>query len=576
MKKDKTKLNELLYEALLKFFDEAYRGLEFPVLDINYIRDLLKQGADPDIQIYPPLEDTPLTIIPGIRKFDQELVELASVFLEYGADINKEDSRRRTALTRACALNKPYLISLFLSREEVEVDLQDKNYKTALMYCAESGDPETVLALVNKGADINKANTFDTPHGRAYLTAFAFALQNNKTENALILLKNGAFVEYASPNRYLILACSSGENQTINAVITYATSSKSCILPTDGWLRSWDSILLQINDPRVQNSLTKDTVIFLAAILSNKSSILLDGTETKESLKSQLINRFSAPDRNQFFLTEQDLAKINQLSNLNKILLKVLMPQSIENLSEENLGTIEYLKKILLKDIMSQDPEYLSEFLMSLGLENLSEENLEITEDYYNDPVSIFDRLCTIEDFANIRAQVNCMIALYDTLCEPNLKNLANLNLNRQTATFLAVIFSGTDHNRFGQIMIENFNIQNPDNPITQEDLEYLENSCLKELSSLKEGLSKAICGIYEFDSEKTTLSEISLIPALKQFFNIIGKAICKLEENKLENEEKKEGSNISENLVPSPIPRKPFSVSNETEIKAKIDQGKS
>jgi ankyrin repeat protein len=178
---------------------------------------LLTAGADPNLANF--LGTTPLMRVAAAGS-----VECVTLLLNYGADVNrKETSRGQTALMFAAAANRADVIRTLAAhgadlnltskaianttdltdedgnpipaasrtgatKQQTKGDGQSKGMggRTALHYASREGHRNAVIALVEAGADINKADPLDGS------TALIVAISNGHFDVADYLVEHGA------------------------------------------------------------------------------------------------------------------------------------------------------------------------------------------------------------------------------------------------------------------------------------------------------------------------------------------------------------------------------------------------
>ena len=115
-------------------------------------------------------------------------VEVVSILLEKGAEVNAKNSRGHTALQFAALLREVEIVRMLLERE-VDVNTKSDEGDTALHWAVEiSNNEEVVRMLLEKGADVNVKNI--VKH-----TALHGAVRNsNNVAMIRMLLEKGAEV----------------------------------------------------------------------------------------------------------------------------------------------------------------------------------------------------------------------------------------------------------------------------------------------------------------------------------------------------------------------------------------------
>jgi len=118
--------------------------------------------------------------------------EIVSLLLDRGADINAAGGKYGTALGEAALRGNKEIISLLLDRG-ADINAVGGNYGTALGAAAYTGEKEIVLLLLDRGADINTI-------GGNYGTALGAAAYTGEKEIVLLLLDRGADINTIGGN----------------------------------------------------------------------------------------------------------------------------------------------------------------------------------------------------------------------------------------------------------------------------------------------------------------------------------------------------------------------------------------
>ena len=116
--------------------------------DANTVNELLNQGADVNEKHF---SRTALLVASS-----QGRVEMVTLLLDRGADVNLVSPQHGTALTVASYKGHVEVAKLLLDRG-AEVDLIPSGGWTALSYAAYWGNTDVAVLLMARGADINKA-----------------------------------------------------------------------------------------------------------------------------------------------------------------------------------------------------------------------------------------------------------------------------------------------------------------------------------------------------------------------------------------------------------------------------------
>lgn len=199
-------LNKLLSDALTD--DEMLE-------DLDFINDLLKRGADPNIYVD---GETPLAIAIGrgnsallkvllengaiateialIQAAMHNLPEIASLLIDAGAKVVPADEG--SALHEAVRHRNHDMLRLLLeSPGGAEcIDCFDDVCRTPLMHAVANEDHSTAHLLINSGAHVNAIDT-----RRAGVTALNYAVDQKNYEMVVTLLRAGADPLLCSPGR---------------------------------------------------------------------------------------------------------------------------------------------------------------------------------------------------------------------------------------------------------------------------------------------------------------------------------------------------------------------------------------
>lgn len=113
--------------------------------------------------------------------------DVIRIGLRQGININikRYGDGGESALIHAARNNFTEKALFLITHPEIDLDLQDLNGYTALMWAAINGNKKLVEALVDSGADLNLTYADGE-------TALMMAIKNNKTDTAIYLIKNGA------------------------------------------------------------------------------------------------------------------------------------------------------------------------------------------------------------------------------------------------------------------------------------------------------------------------------------------------------------------------------------------------
>lgn len=162
----------------------------------EYGRTALIAALDNDLEVLSILLDAGADVnardnnaVTALMVASTENPEAVSLLLEAGADVNAKTGWGMTALMIAASLNKtPEILSLLLNAG-ADIDARDRNNSTALMFAVlNNPNPDILSFLLNAGADITAKDDYG-------LTALDIARRDaNKSvqqvlEDAALILK---------------------------------------------------------------------------------------------------------------------------------------------------------------------------------------------------------------------------------------------------------------------------------------------------------------------------------------------------------------------------------------------------
>jgi len=136
--------------------------------NINLMRSLLDHGANLNLLCQYRL--SPLMVAAK-----DALEEITELFLEYGADLNIQDSDGNTALSMACIRNNQIIVDVLLKNDKVNLNLSTIDQFTPLMISCNNRFLQIASKLIEVGADITLKNNY-------HQTAFHLACYRNFME----------------------------------------------------------------------------------------------------------------------------------------------------------------------------------------------------------------------------------------------------------------------------------------------------------------------------------------------------------------------------------------------------------
>ncbi|KAK0058203.1 ankyrin repeat domain-containing protein 50, partial [Biomphalaria pfeifferi] len=182
-------------------------------IDIKIIKLLIDNGASVNQKCadgYPPLS------LAASSNRDAVITHL----IKKGADVNGVDSKYgMTPLMFAAIAGNVYIVRQLL-KYNADLDITDKWDYTAIMLSVQFKKYLVVLALIEEGADVNKASGFD---GKS---ALILAAESNCCYTINILLEIGADVNYRKPihkrgTTALMIAAQNGFKEAVDSLLYY-------------------------------------------------------------------------------------------------------------------------------------------------------------------------------------------------------------------------------------------------------------------------------------------------------------------------------------------------------------------
>jgi ankyrin repeat protein len=156
--------------------------------DAKIAREMLQAGADPNKPCKEGFDGvTPLVMTVGVSRS----VEVASLLLDAGADVNDEWSEDTTPIFETTA-DQFYDLAKLLVTRGANVNVRMGNGLTPLMFAARNGASKCVELFLDAGADINAV---EEEHG---VGAFGLALNRLDLQLAEQLLSRGAEPNFGS------------------------------------------------------------------------------------------------------------------------------------------------------------------------------------------------------------------------------------------------------------------------------------------------------------------------------------------------------------------------------------------
>lgn len=143
--------------------------------DSSVVRVLLEFRKGFDIEATTQDRRTPL--LSAAERANTESVQL---LIRAGANVNATDSDGRSALMCALERKSPALVDLLLSQQEIDIHPSGRDTKPLLVLACEQQDFDSIVKLMDKGADPNSSYTGFAP---TPLIASCFSKTNSDGDN---------------------------------------------------------------------------------------------------------------------------------------------------------------------------------------------------------------------------------------------------------------------------------------------------------------------------------------------------------------------------------------------------------
>lgn len=158
----------------------------------NLIKALINAETDLNTKVASYLDLTPLQA--ATRSLDLQTVQL---LVNAGANVNMQRKESKDTALIMAAMGKEQekeraYITHILIGAKADVNLQDQQRYTALMYASGNGLKDVVKMLIDAGADLNTGNNFDYDR-----TALLYSIQNDHKDIARMLINAGANIDRA-------------------------------------------------------------------------------------------------------------------------------------------------------------------------------------------------------------------------------------------------------------------------------------------------------------------------------------------------------------------------------------------
>lgn len=112
---------------------------------------------------------------------------IVRILVAAGTDVNAEDIKKRTALTRACFKSILEIVKILLDSGEADINIKDSDYETPLIFASMAGDTNIVELLLKYDQQID-INAID----RWGMNALMCACHRDHVRIVNLLLEHGA------------------------------------------------------------------------------------------------------------------------------------------------------------------------------------------------------------------------------------------------------------------------------------------------------------------------------------------------------------------------------------------------
>lgn len=137
--------------------------------------------------------------------------------LARGVDPNEVDAEGLPALMLAIRTGAWKVYDALLANRKTKVEVTNKHGETPLMYLALLGETDRAVALIERGAQVNRLGW----------TPLHYAASKGQTETARMLLDRGAIVNAPSPDGTtpLMMAAFSGDRETVQLLLDHGADA---------------------------------------------------------------------------------------------------------------------------------------------------------------------------------------------------------------------------------------------------------------------------------------------------------------------------------------------------------------
>lgn len=137
--------------------------------------------------------------------------------LARGADPNAVNDEELPSIMLAIRSGAWQVYDALLAHRQTDVNVENKQGETALMYLALLGETKRAAALIKRGAQVNRLGW----------TPLHYAASKGQSETARMLIENGAIIHAPAPDGTtpLMMAAFSGDRETVQLLLDHGADA---------------------------------------------------------------------------------------------------------------------------------------------------------------------------------------------------------------------------------------------------------------------------------------------------------------------------------------------------------------